>query len=296
MLTSFFFIGGFAVWIAGFVAGILAMLNEHGTAAHLLVVWILAFTAGSAMLFFSRSLNLLRGMRVRPKTAPARKDEASAEAVSDTSKLPAEGKAAPRSAGNRAPSSMGTAGPSGSYPKTETVEPEKPDNTPEWIKRLQRAASARSGEGNGGAKAEAPVEAFAPTAPLPTGDTVPLSGEEVTPAAMTFTAPEPKPGINIIYSGSDGLNLSYRLERSVLLGRDPARCAICVSGEGIADVHCRLTYHAGKDMLVLEDLGSPAGTLSASGVMLEPHKKYLLRRGSGFCPGSVNNLVELLVQ
>lgn len=109
-------------------------------------------------------------------------------------------------------------------------------------------------------------------------------------------APEPEPevlrravlmGINGEYAGSD-VELGAEWIR---LGRDPASCQLVFDAKSsvVSRKHCMVRYDAGRQLFILQDLGSSNGTYLGNGQKLESGRDYELKAGEHFCVGTRDN-------
>lgn len=91
-------------------------------------------------------------------------------------------------------------------------------------------------------------------------------------------------GINGEYAGSD-LELSGEWIR---LGRDPASCQLVFDAKSsvVSRRHCMIKYDQGRQVFLLQDLGSSNGTYLGNGQKLESGRDYELRAGDRFCIGT----------
>lgn len=124
----------------------------------------------------------------------------------------------------------------------------------------------------------------------------------VVPAAPVAAAPEaipqasqkpaPIPVVRSLTAQHSGMRVTVK-GRQVLIGRDPAACAIVFreGTPGVSGHHCSVTWDENTEEFILTDLKSSYGTYLLSGQRLTPGVGQRLRAGESFYLGEKQNLL-----
>lgn len=131
-------------------------------------------------------------------------------------------------------------------------------------------------------KKKAPAVPAAPVAAA--SETVPQASQK----------PAPIPVVRSMTAQHNGMRVTVK-GRQVLIGRDPAACAIVFreGTPGVSGHHCSVTWDESTGEFILTDLKSSYGTYLLSGQRLTPGVGQRLRAGDSFYLGEKQNLLSV---
>ena len=122
-----------------------------------------------------------------------------------------------------------------------------------------------------------------------------------TPQPLNYgvtTAPTASRGAARSSSAQHNGKVFFITEKPVVIGRDPAVCAITYAPgtPGVSGKHCTLSYSSLLEQFTLTDIGSSYGTFLGDGARLQPNVPVKLSAGDCFFVGDKGNVITLDVE